>query len=115
MELVITSEGAEVRKQIWLWLPRRGRCRFDAGVLPEVLERIPLHLQVRRDIPVRGRDAGMTEIIADYSHVGARLQERDCAAVPENVRGDAVTRQPWPILDDCRGMLGKDVRSSIAG
>ncbi len=55
----------------------------------------------------------MTEIVADHGHVGARLQERDGAAVAENVRSDTVTRQPGSILDDWRGMLGKDVRDRV--
>lgn len=70
-------------------------------MFPESLQRIALHLQVSGDVAARGRNAGVAEIVADYGHVGARLQQRCGAAVTKNVRCDAIARQGRPILGCC--------------
>ena len=54
--------------------------------LPERLDNSALHLQVGGDVAIRGRYAGVSEVVADDGEVDASLEERDGAAVPKDVR-----------------------------
>lgn len=78
-----SSKRLQERKQIGLGLPRCGTRGLNSCILPEVLHRVALHLQVRRDrevSPGRG-DTGVTEIVANHRHVGTRLQQCDGTAM----------------------------------
>jgi hypothetical protein len=68
------SQGLQERKQVGRGLPRLRVRRFDAGLLPECLHGLALHLQVDRDVAVSCGDAGVAQVVADYRHVGAGLQ-----------------------------------------
>jgi transposase len=76
------SQGLQEREQVGLGLPCFRICRLDAGLLPESLHGLSLHLQVGRDVTAGRGDAGVAEVVADHRHVGSRLQKRHGAAVP---------------------------------
>ena len=88
----LRSERLEEREQVRLGLPRLGVCRLDPSMFPEGFQRIALHLQVRGDVAARRGHAGVTEIVADHGHVGARLQQRHRAAVAQYMRCDPLWR-----------------------
>jgi transposase len=68
------SQRLQERKQVGRGLPHLCVRRFDAGLLPKCLHGLALHLQVDRDVAVGRGDAGMSEVVTDHRHVGARLQ-----------------------------------------
>ena len=90
--------------------------RLDAGVAPERVHRVTLHLKVGGDVATCRGDAGMAEIVADHTDVGSGLQERNRTTVAENVRCDALLRERRPLLGGHRRrILVQNVGDAIAG
>jgi transposase len=79
------SQGLQERQEVGLRPPSLGARRLDAGRLPERLHGVTLHLQVGRNISTRCGHAGVAEVVADHRHVSPRLQQRYCAAMPQDM------------------------------
>jgi transposase IS66 family protein len=107
------SERLQEREQIRLGPPGLGLCWLDPGVFPEVAHGIALHLQVGRDVAPGGGHARVAEIVADHSHVGARLQQRRRAAVAKSVWGDAHASECRVLGCDGQHLLAQDVGDTV--
>jgi transposase len=87
------SQGLQERQEVGLRPPSLGARWLDAGRLPERLHGVALHLQVGRDVSTCCGHAGVAKVVADHRHVGPRLQQRDCAAMPQDMWRDALVPQ----------------------
>jgi GTP cyclohydrolase III len=54
---------------------------------------LTLHLQIAAEVSSGSRYTGVSEIVAYYTEIDARLQECDSAAVAKYVGGDAAMAQ----------------------
>jgi transposase len=109
------SERLQEREQICLGLPWPGPSGLDACVFPERLQRLALHLQVRRNVPPSRSYAGMAEIVADDGHVGTRLQQRHGAAMAQHVGCYPLACKRRTVLRrDRRRVLVEDVGNAVA-
>src|SRR5262249_13706304 len=118
LKLHINSTGSErlqEREQICFGLPRSRPSRLDASVFPERLQRLALHLQVRRNVPSRRSYAGMAEIVADNGHAGTRVQQRHRAAMTQQVgRYPLASKRRTTLRCDRRRVLAEDVGDAVA-
>ena len=64
-------QGLQEREHVGLGLTCLRVRWLDAGLLPERLHGLSLHLQVGRDIAAGRGDAGVAEVVADHRHVGS--------------------------------------------
>ena len=71
----------------------RGRPGSGAGGGASLRERLPLHVEVDGGVPVRGRDTGVAEPLADRDDVDAGPEQVDGSAVPHAVGMEALAAQ----------------------
>jgi hypothetical protein len=84
-------------------------------MLPEGLQRLALHLQVRRQVSAGGGDTGMTKIVANHGHITPRLQQCHRATVAQDVRRNALSGKRWALFCHCRHMFAQNVRDAVTG
>jgi hypothetical protein len=76
------SQGRQEGKKLGGGAPPIGRPAVEARPLPERLEHLTLHLEIACEVSAGGRDARVSEVVADYAHVNTRLEKGHRAAVP---------------------------------
>jgi transposase len=108
------SQGLQERQEVGLRPPSLGARWLDAGRLPERLHGVALHLQVGRDVSTCCGHAGVAEVVADHRHVGPRLQQRDCAAMPQDMWRDALVPQRGVGTSRRCRMLDQHVCNAVA-
>ena len=110
------SKRLKERQEIWLRCPRLGRIRLDAGVFPEGLQGVALHLEVYRQVSAGRCQARVAEIVANRHQVGPGLQERRGTTVTQHVRGDVLARERRSVSGcDGRSVLVENVSNAVAG
>jgi len=82
--------------------------------MPERLQYLALHLDIRGDVPTGRRHANVPEVVPNHGEVDAGLQERDGATVTENVGADPAPPQRWQLVSRAIDLLGEQVRSPLA-
>ena len=87
------SESLEKGHQLWRRVPFSGSTCSEASPLPEGIEYLAFHLQVRRDIATGCADRRVPKEVSNHRHIDARLQKGHRATVAEHVRGHAT--KPW--------------------
>ncbi len=87
------SQRFEKGEQLRRWAPAAIAGSLEARSLPECLEDVALHLQVRGEVAVCCRDARVAKVVADDGKVDARLKEGHRATVAKHMRGDMLTPQ----------------------
>src|SRR5579862_1250074 len=83
------SQGFEKGEQLRRRLPLPCPSWSETGSLPECVEHLAFHLQVRGDVAAGCADRRVAKVVANDSHIDARLQKRDRATVAEHVRSHA--------------------------
>jgi hypothetical protein len=86
-----------------------------AGALPEGLQHGVPHGQIGGEVPTRGGDTRVAEVVADHRYVDPGLQERYGTAVPEHVRGDPLAPEGGGASRREGRVLPENVRDAIAG
>ena len=71
----------------------QGRPRGGAGGGASLRERLSFHVEIDGRVPVRGRDAGVTEPLTDRDDVDAGAEQVDSRAVPHAVGMEALGAQ----------------------
>ena len=73
MTLQIMSQGLEKGEQFRRGLPLPGTSWSEACPLPECVEYLAFHLQVRGDVAAGCADRGVAKVVANHRHIDARL------------------------------------------
>ena len=108
------SQRLQEREQVGLGLPWLCVRWLNAGLLPERLHGVALHLQVDRDVATCRCDAGMAKVVADHRHVASGLQQCHGATVAQDVRRDLLSQQYGVVASRCARVLREDVGDAIA-
>ena len=80
-------QGFKKGKQLPRRLPFSSVSPTEAGSVPEGIQHLPFHFEVRRNVSAGRADGSMTEVVADDSDVDPGLKEPDRAAMSKHVWG----------------------------
>src|SRR5713226_7989873 len=89
------SKLLEESQQLRRWLPLPSPSRGEAGPLPECVENLALHFQIRGDVSAGCGDGGVAKVVADDRNVDTSLQKGNCAAMAQHVGRNLVQPLRW--------------------
>ena len=109
----LALQGVEERDYVSSRAPPGIACSREAGASPEGIEHSTFHSKVGLRVAARGRDALMTEVVANHSEIDAGLEERDGTAVAQAMEGDVSAAQDGELACCAFEVLGEDPGGAV--